>query len=156
MNLGFNAPASEGFIDLELTVNNPSTNLPLVASAVTLGTVQTTSTTPTILSLVPTTNYTFAAGDVYWLILAPHDSTTDTAWDAATNPTAVATASMSETTGGQFTASQLPAAAFRVSATAPEPSTWALLLAAAVLLSGVARWRRRGAASLVSRGLAKP
>ncbi len=127
VNLGFNTPVSAGFIDLELAPNNPATNLPLVASALTLGTIQTTSTTPAILSLVPTTNYTFAAGNAYWLILAPHDSTTNTAWDAATNPTAAATASMSATTGGQFTASSLPAAAFRVSATVPEPSTWALL-----------------------------
>ena len=151
VNLGSIAPANGGFFDLEVASNNPANNLPLVANAVTVGTLQATSTMPTVLSLGNPTGYTFTSGSLYWLILAPHSSTTDITWEAAVNSAATATAYMSATTGGQFAASSNPANAFEVSADVPEPSTEAFLLAAAVLLSGAARWRRKDA-SLLSRG----
>lgn len=149
VNLGFSggnpAPASAGFIDLAIAPNNPATNLPLVAGALTLGTVQATSTTPAILSLSPSTPYVFTAGATYWLILTPHDASTNTAWERASDPNATASAFMSATTGGQFQPNGAGAAnAFRVSATpVPEPATLGWLLAA---LPGVAWWalhRRR-------------
>ncbi len=127
VNLGFSGQSGDGYIDLELAPNNPANNLPLVSGALTLGTVQATSATPSILSLVPATGYSFTAGTAYWLILAPHDSTTNTSWEGAANPAATSTAYMSTTTGGQFVASSNPADAFRISADAPEPSTWSLL-----------------------------
>ena len=151
--LGSGASTSAGFIDLEIAPNNPANNLPLVTGALTLGTIQTTSTTPTVLSLTAfSSSYLFTAGATYWLILAPHDASTNTLWEGATNSSATVTASMSQTTNGQFAASNNGANAFRVSATpAPEPSTWALLFAGAVILPGMTWWQRRRHTGLLSR-----
>ena len=143
VNLGSNAPTSEGFFDLEVAPNNPATNLPLLASAQTVGTLQTTSPTAAVLSLTSPSAYPFAAGSAYWLILAPHTSTTDITWEAATNPAATTAAYMSTTTGGQFAADTNGANAFQISATVPEPATWTLLLLAGLLLPGIARRCRR-------------
>ena len=141
VTFGFSTQSGDGYIDLELALNNPANNLPLVSSALTLGTIQATSATPSILSLVPATGYTFTANTAYWLILAPHDAATDASWEGATNPAATSTAYMSSTTGGQFVASSNPADAFRISVDAPEPSTWTLLALGTGL--GWRAWSRR-------------
>ena len=97
-------------------------------------------------------SYLFTAGATYWLILAPHDTSTNTAWEGATNSSATVTAYMSQTTGGQFAASSNGANAFRVSALpVPEPSTWALIVAGAVILPGMTWWQRRRHTGLLSR-----
>lgn len=151
VNLGLSggnpAPTSAGFIDLALAPNNPATNLPLVTGALTLGTVQAISTTPAVLSLAPSTPYVFTVGGTYWLILAPHDAATNTAWERATERSLTVSAFRSQTSGGQFQASTGGANAFRVSATPiPEPSTWMLTTVAALPGAvGLAR-RRRGRA----------
>ena len=148
VNLGFQAPAWAGFIDLAIAPNNPATNLPLVASALTLGTIQATSFAPSVLSLATPSPYAFTTGGTYWLILAPHDASTYAAWEAANNAGAAATAYMSSTTGGQFQSSTNGANAFRVSATViPEPSTQVLLAFAILFSLGATRRRRRGNAS---------
>ena len=139
VNLASSAPASDGYFDLEVAPNNPATNLPLVASLQTVGTLQTTSPTAAVLSLTSPTAYTFAAGSAYWLILAPHTSTTDITWEGATNPAATDAAYMSVTTKGQFAAESDAADAFSISATVPEPATWTLLLLAGLLLPSIAR-----------------
>ena len=147
VNLGSSAPASEGYFDLEIAPNNPATNLPLVASAQTVGTLQATSATATVLSLTSPAAYPFAADSAYWLILTAHTSTTDITWEAATNPAAANTAYMSITTKGQFAASNNGADAFEVSATVPEPATWTPLLTGTLLLLG---WRWRGCRDIAS------
>ena len=143
VNLGSNAPASDGFFDLEIASNNPATNLPLVASAQTEGTLQTTSPTAAVLSLASPAAYTFAAGSAYWLILTAHINTTDITWEGATNSAATDAAYMSTTTKGQFAAENNGADAFSISATVPEPATWVLLGLFAAGLQGWMVYCRR-------------
>ena len=139
VDLGSSAPASDGYFDLEVAPNNPATNLPLVASAQTVGTLQATSPTATVLSLTSPSTYTFAAGNAYWLILTAHTSTTDITWEGATNSAATDTAYMSITTKGQFVAENNGADAFQISATVPEPDSMALLVLGGAGLLWLAR-----------------
>ena len=151
VNLGSNAPASDGYFDLELAPNNPATNLPLVASAQTVGTLQATSATATVLSLANPNAFPFTVGSAYWLILAPHTGTTDITWEAATNPAVAAAAYMSTTTKGQFAADNNGADAFSISATVPEPATWTLLGAGVASL--LVRFRRRSGRTALDEGV---
>ena len=151
VNLGSNAPASDGYFDLELAPNNPATNLPLVASAQTVGTLQATSATATVLSLTNPNAFPFTVGSAYWLILAPHTGTTDITWEAATNPAVAAAAYMSTTTKGQFAADNNGADAFSISATVPEPATWTLLGAGVASL--LVRFRRRSGSPAWAEGV---
>ncbi len=108
---------SDGTFDLRLDRNDPATNLPLVSSRVTLGTLTAPSAAlPTLLSLTPTPPFLLTAGTSYWLELAPHDANTAVDWNLANNGSANRTA-FSDGSGNTFVAYSNQASAFRIYAT---------------------------------------
>ncbi len=139
---------------INLYLNDPTTNLPLAASRLTLGaTTFRRSGDPGLLTLAingPTAPLVLA-GQTYWLEVAPGTTSGFSIWYGALNPQANPAARSGD--GSQTFTAYNQAEAFRINATpavVPEPGTWALLTLGGVAL--VMLRQARGTGTRRSRG----